>query len=333
MKHSSHVSSNDGISRRLAWQSMLALAIPSTSVLAQGSGLTKLVVPFTPGASNDVIGRMMAEAMAKRTGKSWIVENRPGAGSMLGAEVVAKSAPDGQTLLLCASANMGILPAIQKSMRYAVERDFTFLVRIASSPFALVVHSQLPVTDFAGFVKLAKTKPGSIRIGSAGIGSLDYMGASMLQSQLGLDLNIIPYKGMAPVLNDLRSTHIDAAIVSPATIRPLVAEGKVRALAVLDKQRSDVMPQVPSSGELGHPNLAVVNWWGIAGPSKIPAAVVDALRQGMLDVLADPAFRKLLKEKGFEPAVLSGDEFAQFVSADLKAWKNLASKANITLEE
>jgi len=115
MKHSSQVSKNDGISRRLAWQSMLAVTIPSTSVLAQGSGLTKLVVPFTPGASNDVIGRMMAEAMAKRTGKSWIVENRPGAGSMLGAEVVAKSVPDGHTLLLCASANMGILPAIQKS--------------------------------------------------------------------------------------------------------------------------------------------------------------------------------------------------------------------------
>lgn len=333
MKHSSHHSGNYGISRRLAWQSLLALALPSTPALAQGSGLTKLVVPFTPGASNDVIGRLMAEAMAKRTGKGWIVENRPGAGSMLGAEVVAKSAPDGNTLLLCASANMGILPAIQKSMRYAVERDFTFLVRIASSPFALVVSSQLPVTNFADFVRLAKSKPGSVRIGAAGVGSLDYMGASLLQSQLGLDLNIIPYKGMAPVLNDLRAMHIDAAIVSPATIRPLAAEGRVRVLAVLDKQRSDVMPQVPSSGDLGYPNLTVVNWWGIAGPSKIPAAVVDSLRQGMLDVLADPAFKKVLKEKGFEPAVLSGDEFAQFVSADLKAWENLATKSNITMDE
>lgn len=333
MNHPSRVSKNFSISRRLVWQSLLSLALPSTSVLAQSSGVTKLVVPFTPGASNDVIGRLMAEAMAKRTGKSWIVENRPGAGSMLGAEVVAKSVPDGNTLLLCASANMGILPAIQKSMRYAVERDFTFLVRIASSPFALVVGSQLPVTDLADFVKLAKSKPGEIRIGSAGVGSLDYMGASMLQSQLGLDLNIIPYKGMAPVLNDLRATHIDATIVSPATIRPLVAEGKVKVLAVLDKQRSDLMPQVPSSADLGYPNLAVGNWWGIAGPSKIPAALVASLRQAMLDVLADPAFKKVLKEKGFEPAVLSGDDFAQFVSADLKAWKTLASKANITLEE
>ncbi len=274
MTQSFPTNKDHGVSRRLAWQALISLSLPLTPVMAQGNAVTKLVVPFTPGASNDIIGRMMAEAMAKRTGKSWIVENKPGAGSMLGAEVVAKSVPDGNTLLLCASANMGILPAIQKSIRYVVERDFTFFVRIASSPFALAVGSQLPVTKFAEFVSLAKSKPGSIRMGSAGVGALDYMGASLLQSQLGLDLNIIPYKGMAPVLNDLRAGHIDAAIVSPATIRPLVADGKVKVLAVLDKNRNELMPQVPSSADLGYPNLTVVNWWGIAGPSNMPAALV-----------------------------------------------------------
>lgn len=310
----------------------MALVFAASLTLAQ-VGVTRVVVPFAPGASNDLIGRMMAEAAAKKTGRSWIVENKPGAGSMLGADFVAKSAPDGGTLLLCATANMGILPAIAKTVRYAPDKDFSFLVRIASSPFALAVNSQLPVNHFADFVRLAKAKPDTIRVGSAGVGSLDYMGASLMQSQLGIDLNIIPYKGMAPALNDLRAGHVDAAIVSPATIRPLTLDGKIKVLAVFDTQRSDVMPAVPSIAELGHPNLLVLNWWGICGPAKMPAHIAGPLRKGLLDALAESAFQKTLKEKGFDPAVQSGEEFARFVNADMANWKGVARKANITLDE
>lgn len=320
--------------RRVLRQAGAALALATVTGLALAQpSVTKVIVPFAPGASNDVIGRMMAEAAAKKTGRSWIVENKPGAGSMLGAEFVAKSAPDGANLLLCATANMGILPAIAKTVRYAPDKDFNHLVRIASSPFALAVNSQLPVNNFAEFVRLAKAKPGSIRVGSAGVGALDYMGASLMQSQLGIDLNIIPYKGMAPALNDLRAGHVDAAIVSPGTIRPMTQDGKIKVLAVFDTQRSDVMPNVPSAAELGHPQLLVLNWWGICGPSKMPAAVAGALRQSMLEALADPAFLKSLKEKGFDPAVLSGDEFSKFVAADMANWKEVARKANISLDE
>lgn len=320
--------------RRVLRQAGAALALATVTGLALAQpSVTKVIVPFAPGASNDLIGRMMAEAAAKKTGRSWIVENKPGAGSMLGAEFVAKSAPDGANLLLCATANMGILPAIAKTVRYAPDKDFNHLVRIASSPFALAVNSQLPVNNFAEFVRLAKSKPNSIRVGSAGVGALDYMGASLMQSQLGIDLNIIPYKGMAPALNDLRAGHVDVAIVSPGTIRPLTQDGKIKVLAVFDTQRSDVMPNVPSAAELGHPQLLVLNWWGICGPSKMPAAVAGPLRQAMLDALADPAFLKSLKEKGFDPAVLSGDEFAKFVAADMANWKEVARKANISLDE
>lgn len=301
--------------------------------LAHAQPVTRVIVPFAPGASNDVIGRMMAEATSKKAGGNWIVENKPGAGSMLGAEFVAKAPPDGHTLLLCATANMGILPAIAKNVRYAVDKDFNFLVRIASSPFALAVNANLPVNNFAEFVRLAKSKPDGIRVGSAGVGALDYMGASLMQSQLGVDLNIIPYKGMSPALNDLRAGHVDAAIVSPGTIRPLVQDGKVKVLAVLDTQRSDVMPAVPSAAELGFPKLLVVNWWGICGQSRMPANVAGPLRQAMLDTLADPAFQKSLKDKGFDPAIQSGEEFARFVAADMANWKEVARSAKITLDE
>ena len=323
----------NGCSRRRFLQGGVALLLPAMgSAWAQTGNATRLIIPFTPGASNDIIGRMIAEAVTKKTGRNWIVENKPGAGSMLGAEFVAKAPPDGQTLLLCATANMGIVPAIQKSMPYEVEKDFTFLVRIASTPYALTVNSQLKVSNFAEFVRLAKAKPGSIRIGASGIGALDYMGASLLESQLGLDLNIVPYKGMAPVLNDLRGGHIDASIVSPATIRPLSEDGKVTVLAVLDSQRSELFPSVPSSIDLGYPQLLAVNWYGIAGPAKMPPAVASSLRQALMAVLTDPAIIKSLKERGFDPTVQSGDDFAQFVLADLKRWRAVAKQANITVD-
>ena len=320
-------------SRRRFLQGGMALLLPAAGpAWSQGVNVTRLIVPFTPGASNDIIGRMIAEAVGKKTGRGWIVENKAGAGSMVGADFVAKAAPDGQTLLLCATANMGVLPAIQKSMPYAVEKDFTFFVRIASTPYALTVNSQLKVANFAEFLRLAKAKPGSIRIGASGVGALDYMGASLLQSQLGLDLNIVPYKGMSPVLNDLRGGHIDASIVSPATIRPLAQDGKVRVLAVLDRKRNDLFPSVPNAVELGHPQLLAVNWYGIAGPARIQPAVVSSLRQALMAVLTDPDFLKSLKERGFDLAVQSGDEFTQFVLEDLKRWKAVAKQGNITVD-
>lgn len=320
-------------SRRRFLQASAALLLPAMGpVWSQSSNVTRLIVPFTPGASNDIIGRMIAEAVGKKTGRSWIVENKAGAGSLLGADFVAKAAPDGQTLLLCATASMGVLPAIHKSMPYAVEKDFTFLVRIASTPYALTVNAQSKISHFAEFLALAKAKPGSIRIGASGVGALDYMGASLLQSQLGVDLNIVPYKGMVPVLNDLRGGHIDASVVSPATIRPLALDGKVKVLAVLDSKRNDLMPDVPCSVDLGYPQLLAVNWYGIAGPARIQPAMVTSLRQALTAVLTDPDFVKSMKERGFDVELLSGDEFAQFVLADLKRWRAVAKQGNITVD-
>ncbi len=333
MSDTTHPAPRTTLQRRTLLCASLACALPMSASWAQSVGVTKLVVPYTPGASNDLVARLFADAMAKRTGGNWIVENKPGAGSMLGAEHVAKASPDGLTLLLCAPANMGILPAIRKTMRYDVERDFSFIGRIASSPFGLAVNSAVPATNFAEFIQLAKSKPGTIRIGAAGLGSLDYMGSSLLQAQLGIRLQIIPYKGMSPVLNDLRAGHIDATIVSPGTALPLIKEGHVRMLAVLDKQRSDLLPNVPSSADLGQPRLQVLNWWGIAAPAKLPTATATGLRQHMQAVLADPAFTKILKDKGFEPSGLVGEAFAQFVGAELGAWKQIALQENISLDE
>ena len=304
-----------------------ALPLPA---LAQVT--STLIVPFTPGASNDVVGRLVAEAVTRRGKLNWIVENKPGAGSLLGTDVVAKAAPDGRTLLLCATANMGILPAIAPTVKYSVPRDFSFLARVASSPFGLTVHPQLGASTLDEFVKLAKAKPGTIRLGSAGLGALDYMGASLLQSHFGIQLNIIPYKGMSPLMNDLRAGHLDAAIATPATVKPFVLDNSLRMLVVFDSKRSAQLPQVPSAPDVGHPTLKVVNWWGIAGPAKMPAATLAQISTELLAVLRDPAFEKAIVEKGFEPAVQEADAFRQFVLADGKEWAALAKRANIKME-
>lgn len=321
--------------RRSAIKSAAALTLAATAPLrAWAQQAARIVVPFAAGASNDLVGRLMADALGKKLNRSFIVENRPGAGSMLGTQFVAQSKPaDGQTLLLCATASMGILPAINKTVRYSVERDFTFLVRIASSPFGLVVSKSFPANNFAEFVKAAKARPDGIRLGTAGIGSLDYMGAMMLQSELGIELNVIPYKGMSPVLNDLQGGHIDACIVSPGSIRPMIQDGKVKMLAVFSSRRSDVLPQVPASPEIGHPNLLVENWWGIAGPAGMPAATTESLRAAMAQVIKEPEFIKSLQAKGFDSAPMSGDEFRNFVQADQNRWRTLATKAKISIEE
>jgi tripartite-type tricarboxylate transporter receptor subunit TctC len=325
-------SSTDATRRKFLGGAAVVLHSFAQSAFAQSDTVTRLIVPFTAGASNDLLARMFAETIARTSGKPWIVENKAGAGSLLGADFVAKSKPDGTTLLLCATASMGVLPAIRKTMSYAVDKDFTFFARIASSPFALAINSQVPVANFSEFVRLAKAKPGALRIGSTGIGSLDFMGASLLQSQLGLDLNIIPYKGMAPVLNDLRAGHIDASIVSPATIDTFVKQGSVKVLAVFDKQRSSLLPDVPSTAELNFPKLMVLNWWGISGPAHLPAEIKATLLKNISQSLADPRFLESMKTKGFEPAVLLGAHFERFVLDDLKAWRAIAKQSNIQLE-
>lgn len=318
--------------RRQVLKSAGALLLPSLLPMhAMAQQTASIVVPFAPGASNDLLGRLTADALSKKLGRTIVVENRPGAGSMLGTQFVADAPADGQTLLLCATASMGILPAINKLVRYSVDSDFVFFVRIATSPFGLAVRKDFPANSFAEFVEAAKARPGMIRMGSAGVGALDYMGASMLQSELDLKLNIIPYKGMSHVLNDLNGGHIDASIVSPGTIRPLAEDGDVKVLAIFDTRRSHVLPDVPSAAELGHPNLHVFNWWGIAGPTGIPADTVETLRSALVDVVSDPAFAQSLKEKGFDPAPLSGDEFRKFVLADLERWRALAKKTNISI--
>lgn len=311
----------------------LALAGGSPLLVQAQSPQIRLVVPFPPGAANDTIARLLADAVAKRTGRVWIVDNKAGAGSQLGIDFVAKAAADGSTLLFGASDGLAVLPAAKPTLPYDPGRDFAFLARIATSPYVLVVNSGVSARDYAGFVSLAKKAPGSVRVATTGTGTLGHMGTALIASAAGVELTSVPYKGMSPAVNDLIAGHVEALLVSPTTIYPHLTSGKARALVVLDQRRSSLLPDVPSAAELGLVGVEIGAWWGVLAPARTPAPALAALRSDIAAVLDDVEFRRSIAEKGFDVAPLYADAFAKFAEADLRRWRSVARRSGIVLAD
>lgn len=268
----------------------------------------------------------MAESVGRRGG-SWIVENKAGAGSQLGTEFVAKARPDGSTLLFGAADGLSVLPAVKRQVPYNVANDFSFLSMIASSPFVLAVHASFPVNGLEDLRRAARQN--GVRIGTTGAGSLNDLGAALVALQAGVELIRVPYKGMAPAVNDLIAGHIDALLVTAPTIAPHVASGKVRAVAVLDAKRSRLLPDVPNASEFGLPNAKVLGWWGLLGPKGLPASTVAKLQSEVDAVVNDPSFASALTERGFDVSTVKGQAFASFAEEDRLRWKALADRYKI----
>jgi tripartite-type tricarboxylate transporter receptor subunit TctC len=292
----------------------------------------RLVVPFAPGALNDTIARLVGGKLATALGRTVIVENRPGAGSQIGTAAVAKAPANGETLLFGAADGLTVLPAIKPSVGYTMPDSFSFLTRVGTGPFALVVSSALPVDSFDAFVRHAAAKPLAVRHGTPGNGSSTHMGAALIEQELGIQMTQVHYQGMAGAVNDLLAGHIDAALVSPPTIAPLLKSGKVKVLAVMGPTRHKLLPDVPSIDELGRKGLHVIGWWGVLAPAGLPADVAERLTRDMEAILGDEAFRAQLVERGIDVAPLSGNAFRQFALDDLRKWKALSQRASIRLD-
>lgn len=292
----------------------------------------RLVVPFAPGAINDNIARLVSERLATSLGRTVIVENKPGAGSQIGTAFVAKAAPTGETLLFGAADGLTVLPAIKPSLSYSVPDSFSFITRVGTGPFALVVSNALPVNNFEEFVAYAKANPKAVRHGTPGNGSSTHMGGALIEQETGIQITHVHYQGMAGAVNDLLAGHIDAALVSAPTIAPHVRAGKVKVLAVMGPQRHKLLPEVPSIDEGSRKGLHVIGWWGLLGPVGLPSDVVERLHKEMSTMLEDKGFRTLLEERGIEVAPLGGKAFRQFVVDDLRKWKSLSQRAKLILD-
>jgi tripartite-type tricarboxylate transporter receptor subunit TctC len=300
-------------------------------VLAQAawpSRPVKILVPTAPGGLADNIARMYAQHLSKVLGQQFYIENRGGAGNVIGIESVARSAPDGYTLLLGAGT-ITINHLVYKKLPYDVVRDFTPVTQMVSVPNVLVVHPSQPFNSLADYIAAAKQKPGTLNYGSAGVGSNLHLSMELLKTMTGIDVVHVPYKGVGPAMSDLLGGHLASMVSNVASAKAHVDAGKLRALAVTSLKRAPAMPNVPSVSEAGVTGYEVLNWFGLFAPAGTPEPIVARLHAEAAALLAMPETRQRLGGEGAEPIASKPADFAAFVRAEIKKWDEVGKAAKI----
>ncbi len=309
----------------------VALAIAATLAHAQGYPVKpiRIIVPFVPAGPTDNQARWAAQQLTPALGQQVIVENRPGAGGVPGTEAVVKSAPDGYTLLAGNPGPLTISPSVRAQMPYDPLRDLTPIVLIARSASCICLHPSLPAKNVKEFVALAKARPGQINYGSPGVGTVGHFATELFSFQAGVKLNHIPYKGAAQYTVDLIAGHIELAINQFAISAPLVNAGKVRCLGATSRERSPLLPNVPTIAEQGIKDFESYNWNGILAPAGTPAAIVNRIADIVSKQLAAPEGRALYSGQGHEASGITTTAYADFLKSETEKWAKIAKVANI----
>jgi tripartite-type tricarboxylate transporter receptor subunit TctC len=309
----------------------IALASPAVRAQSYPSRPITLVVPFAAGGSNDIIARAIGRELSDAWGQPVIAENRPGAGSVIGASSVAGAPPDGYTLLLV-STTFTINAAIKKRMPFDTLKDFTPIAFIARSPLLFVASKNLPVKSAKDALALAKSKPGEITYASAGIGSINQIAAELIATSASVKLMHVPYKGGAPALNDLLGGHVDVYVSSMPQVQQLAQSGQVNALAVTSVKRSPLLPNVPTLDEAGVSGFDLSSWWGIVGPAGMPPDVVGKLNAAINKTLTAPEMQKFMASEGAEARAMTPQEFGDLIHSEVRRWTKVAHEANISID-
>jgi tripartite-type tricarboxylate transporter receptor subunit TctC len=287
-----------------------------------------LVVPFAAGGNTDGIARMAAQALSDSFGKSFVVENRPGAGGAIAADAVAKAQPDGHTLLIAALPVMAVVPAINK-VKFDPQKDFAPISNIATNPFVIVVNKDIPVKTLAEFVAYVKARNGQLSYGSAGVGSLNHLSMALFLKRAGLEMTHVPYKGNAPALGDVVAGHIPAMFSNLSDALPQAAAGNVKMIAVSSEKRSPAAPAVPTVIESGYPDFNVLTWNGLMAPAGTPPDIVNKISQAIAKAVADPKFARQLTEMGADPLGSTPEEYKAMLARDIATWKEAVEIAGV----
>lgn len=317
------------------WLMLAALAAPAAQGQPPAQAYPvkpiRIVVPQSPGASTDLTARLIGQKLSDALGQPVVVDNRPGAGSIMGTDLVAKATPDGYTLLVVASS-ITINPSLHRKLPYDTQRDLAPITQLSAFPNMLVVHPSVPVKTVQELVALAKSKPGQINYGSSGAGTGTHLSAELFKNMTGIDMVHVPYKGGGPAVTALLGGHVQLNFATIVSVLPHVRTGKLRAIAVTTARRSPAAPEVPTIAESGVPGYDHGPWNGMLAPAKTPTPVIAKLNAEVVKIVHAPEMRALLAGEGAEAVGNTPEAFAAIIKAETAKWAKVIKSAGITAD-
>jgi tripartite-type tricarboxylate transporter receptor subunit TctC len=309
----------------------LLLALPLQLFAQYPQRAIKMVVPFPPAGATDVVGRIVAQKLTERLGQSVVVENRPGAGGAIGSDLVAKSAPDGYTILMATSSTHSVGPVLQK-LPYDPVKDFAAITHVADVPNVLIVSPKLPPRSVKELIEYAKARPGKLNFASSGVGTIVHLNGELFKMLTGLDIVHVPYKGTALAIPDLASGNIAMLFDSLASVMPHIKAGNARPLALNARRRSALLPEVPTFAEAGLPEFDRYTWFGMFAPPGTPADIVNRLQAETVAALKAPDLRERFDAVGAEPVGSSSAELVERIRSDAVRWAEVIRKADVKVQ-
>ena len=317
---------------RLAASLLLVCAAGLAGAQSYPTKPIQFIVPFPPGGGNDTVARAIAQQVGPALGQSIVVDNRPGAGGIIGADAAARAAPDGYTIFLGGVATHAVNPHLHPKLSYDPVRDFAPITLVASAPSVLVVHPSVPARTIKEFADYARANPSKLNYASNGNGSSSHMAAVLYETNAGVKMTHVPYKGVGPALTDLMSGRIELMFNSIVAILPHIQAGKLRALGVTSKQRSSLLPDVPTIAESGWPQYEAGSWYGILAPAGTPPAIIDRLHREIVKSLKDPEVQKRLAGEGADVIGSTPQEFSAHIKSELGRMGQAIKAAGLKLE-
>jgi len=291
-----------------------------------------LIIPFPPGGSTDIVGRIAADGLAREMGQPIVVDNRGGAGGAIGAKAIADAAPDGYTLGVATVSTHVVNPVVQKDLRYDPLTSFTLLSQIAVVPDVLAVHPSVPAHDIRQFVEYARRNPGKLNYGTPGVGSLGHLRGEMFKYFADVNLTHVPYRGAGPALNDALAGQVQVLFDNLPSSLPHIQSGKLRALAVASEKRVAALPDIPTYAEAGYPLVNDPSWFGLIAPAHLPAEIASRVHAALVAALKQPEVQKRLEKAAANPVGNSPDAFRKIVSDALANTRKVASEAKLQFE-
>jgi tripartite-type tricarboxylate transporter receptor subunit TctC len=304
----------------------------ATGVDAYPDHPVRVIVPFPPGGGNDILARAMAARLSESLRQQFVVDNRGGAGGLIGGQLAATADPDGYTLFLGSMGGLAHNPALRPNLPYNPARDFAGVTLLATSPFILVVYPAVPANSVQELIALAKAKPGSLNYGSAGVASSLHMTGELFKYVTKINIVHVAYKGTAPALTDLLAGQVQMVFSTMPPPLPFVKNGKLKALGVTTAKRSKAAPEVPTIAESGVSGFEVQNWQGIVVPAKTPRAIVERLNREMVKILAQPSLIEVFGTQGLDPVGNKPGEFDKLIRAEIEKWTALVKAAGIKVD-